>query len=248
MKRRKQLLGGPAGDRGAALLMVLVVVTVVALAGAAMLSFSDTSIRTTVALRDQGAGAYAAEGAAQVAISRAHQADLPNNCATQAGDPAAGQRHRRVLRVATERRHRAECLCLLHAGHDNRYRPRGQLGQQAGQRYSDRGGRHRPRDTSRGPELQRQASHHRQWQRHLQLLDQRIGNAGGHGHRSHGEGRLARPQGCIGTFSSAVSAGRRYGVYPRPTRRRPLPCPSRSRPCARQRMRPSGPACTTPPP
>jgi len=69
MKRRRHLQGGPAEDRGAALLIVLVVVTVIALGGAALLSFSDTSLRTTVALRDQGAAAYAADGAAQVAIS-----------------------------------------------------------------------------------------------------------------------------------------------------------------------------------
>ena len=80
MKRRKQLPGGPADDRGAALLLVLVVVTVVALAGAALLSFSDTSIRTTVALRDQGAVAYAAEGAAQVAISELEKTQFPADC------------------------------------------------------------------------------------------------------------------------------------------------------------------------
>jgi len=68
------------------LLLVLIVMTVVALAGAAMLSFSDTSLRTTVALRDQGAGAYAADGAAQVAISELQNGSFPNNCATLAGD------------------------------------------------------------------------------------------------------------------------------------------------------------------
>lgn len=86
MKRRMQVPARPADDRGAALLMVLIVVTVVALAGAAMLSFSDTSLRTTVALRDQGAGAYAADGAAQVAISELQNGSFPNDCATLAGD------------------------------------------------------------------------------------------------------------------------------------------------------------------
>jgi hypothetical protein len=86
MKRRQRLLSNQADDRGAALLLVLIVVTVVALSGAAMLSFSDTSLRTTVALRDQGAGAYAADGAAQVAISELQNGSFPNNCATLAGD------------------------------------------------------------------------------------------------------------------------------------------------------------------
>jgi len=68
MKRRKPFLGNPADDRGAALLLVLIMVTVIGLAGATLLTFSDTSIRTTVALRDQAGNTYNADGAAQVAI------------------------------------------------------------------------------------------------------------------------------------------------------------------------------------
>jgi hypothetical protein len=68
MKKRKEPVGDRAPDRGAALLLVLVIVTVIFLAGAALLTFSDTSIRTTVALRDQAGNAYNADGAAQVAI------------------------------------------------------------------------------------------------------------------------------------------------------------------------------------
>lgn len=76
MKPQRQPQGGPAEDRGAALLLVLVIVTVIGLAGAALLTFSDTSIRTTVALRDQAAAAYAADGAAEVAISRVQNGKL----------------------------------------------------------------------------------------------------------------------------------------------------------------------------
>jgi len=68
MKRLRKPLGDPADDRGAALILVLVIVTVIGLAGAALLTFSDTSIRTTVALRDQASNTYSADGAAQVAI------------------------------------------------------------------------------------------------------------------------------------------------------------------------------------
>ncbi len=60
---------GKAEDRGAALILVLILVTMVGLSGAALLTFSDTSIRTTVALRDQAGNAYNADGAAQVAIA-----------------------------------------------------------------------------------------------------------------------------------------------------------------------------------
>ena len=86
MNRRKQLLGGPADDRGAALLMVLVIVTVIGLAGAALLTFSDKSIRTTVALRDQGAAASAAAGTGQVADEELERGTFPSNCATPGGN------------------------------------------------------------------------------------------------------------------------------------------------------------------
>ena len=79
-------LGGPGGlaprpgsgarpqktqrnDDGAALVLVLVVVTVVALVLGALLSFADTSVRTTVNLRDQAASAYEADGALQAAVN-----------------------------------------------------------------------------------------------------------------------------------------------------------------------------------
>jgi hypothetical protein len=56
-------------DSGAALILVLIVITVASLGVAALLSFSDTSIRTTVGLRVQGANAYDADGAADAAIN-----------------------------------------------------------------------------------------------------------------------------------------------------------------------------------
>jgi Tfp pilus assembly protein PilX len=80
MKTPKKTVAGPAEDRGAALVLVLVIVTVIGLVGAALLTFSDTSIRTTVALRDQAAAAYAADGAAQVAINEIQSGKL--DCAS----------------------------------------------------------------------------------------------------------------------------------------------------------------------
>lgn len=68
MKPLRHLVDRPDGDDGAVLILVLFIVTVIGLAGAALLTFSDTSIRTTVALRDQAGNAYNADGAAQVAI------------------------------------------------------------------------------------------------------------------------------------------------------------------------------------
>ncbi|MFG2038626.1 hypothetical protein [Dactylosporangium sp. NPDC048998] len=56
-------------DSGAALVLALVFITVVAVVIATVLSFADTSIRTTVNLRDQAAEAAAADGAAQIAIN-----------------------------------------------------------------------------------------------------------------------------------------------------------------------------------
>ncbi|HEX8627171.1 MAG TPA: hypothetical protein VF755_03250, partial [Catenuloplanes sp.] len=57
------------GDGGAALVMVLVLVTVVAAGLAVTLSFADTSIRTTQHLRDQAAATYNADGAMQAAVN-----------------------------------------------------------------------------------------------------------------------------------------------------------------------------------
>ncbi|MEV6824721.1 hypothetical protein [Amycolatopsis sp. NPDC051102] len=56
-------------DSGAALPLVLVLVTVIAVVLGALLSFADTSIRTTVNLRDQAASAYTADGALQAGIN-----------------------------------------------------------------------------------------------------------------------------------------------------------------------------------
>lgn len=56
-------------DSGAALILVLVVVTVIGIVIGSLLSFSDTSIRTTLALRSQASDAYDADGALHAAIN-----------------------------------------------------------------------------------------------------------------------------------------------------------------------------------
>ncbi|WP_086853644.1 hypothetical protein [Amycolatopsis kentuckyensis] len=56
-------------DAGAALPLVLILVTVIAVVLGALLSFADTSVRTTVHLRDQAASAYTADGALQAGIN-----------------------------------------------------------------------------------------------------------------------------------------------------------------------------------
>jgi len=56
-------------DRGATLVLALIVITVIAVGVSVLLSFADTSIRTTLALRDQAAETYNADGAMQAAIN-----------------------------------------------------------------------------------------------------------------------------------------------------------------------------------
>jgi hypothetical protein len=56
-------------DAGATLILVLIVITTMALVMGAVLSQTDTSIRTTLALRDQAGSAYNGDGAAQAAIN-----------------------------------------------------------------------------------------------------------------------------------------------------------------------------------
>ncbi|TCO45512.1 hypothetical protein EV646_108134 [Kribbella antiqua] len=70
------------GEDGAALVLALIIVTVVALGLSALLSLSDTSIRTTVGLRDQVSTTYSADGAMQAAV---------NNLRNSTYNHAAGQ-------------------------------------------------------------------------------------------------------------------------------------------------------------
>ena len=56
-------------DSGASLVIALLFVTVVSVVVTVVLSFADTSIRTTVALRGQATAAANADGAAQIAIN-----------------------------------------------------------------------------------------------------------------------------------------------------------------------------------
>jgi hypothetical protein len=69
----------PADDTGATLVFALILITVVAVAIGALLSFGDTSVRTTVALRDQAAGIYGSDGAAQAAITALRRSPFNNN-------------------------------------------------------------------------------------------------------------------------------------------------------------------------
>jgi hypothetical protein len=56
-------------DSGATLIIALIFITVVSVVVAVVLSFVDTSMRTTVAVRGEAAVAAAADGAAQIAIN-----------------------------------------------------------------------------------------------------------------------------------------------------------------------------------
>lgn len=68
-----------ADDAGAALVLALIMITVIAVVGTALLSLADTSTRTTVAMRDQAAAAYNADGAAQAAINALRKGTFNND-------------------------------------------------------------------------------------------------------------------------------------------------------------------------
>jgi len=70
-------------DDGAALILALIVITVVGLVVSVLLSFGDSSLRTTVALRTQTAAAYDADGAAQAAINALRRGSFQNASGTQ---------------------------------------------------------------------------------------------------------------------------------------------------------------------
>ncbi|HEX8080148.1 MAG TPA: hypothetical protein VF557_08065 [Jatrophihabitans sp.] len=68
-----------ADDTGASLVFALLLITVVALVVGVLLSFGDTSVRTTVALRGQAAHLYGSDGAAQAAITALRRSPFNNN-------------------------------------------------------------------------------------------------------------------------------------------------------------------------
>jgi hypothetical protein len=59
-----------ADDKGASLVLALIFITVVAVVMGVVLSYAETNLRTTVAMRGQAARAAAADGAAKVAINQ----------------------------------------------------------------------------------------------------------------------------------------------------------------------------------
>lgn len=69
-------------EQGAALVLVMILVTVIALGLAALLTRSDTGIRATVGLRDQAAATYNADGALQASINNLRNSTY-NNAAGQ---------------------------------------------------------------------------------------------------------------------------------------------------------------------
>jgi Tfp pilus assembly protein PilX len=69
-------------DRGAALLLALIIITVMAVGVSVLLTFVDTNLRTTVHLREQAATTYGADGALKAAV---------NDLGTSGRDPYAGE-------------------------------------------------------------------------------------------------------------------------------------------------------------
>lgn len=66
-------------DSGATLILVLLLVTVVSLVVGATLSLTDTSIRTTIAVRSQAANSYDAQGAVDAAINTLRNSTYNND-------------------------------------------------------------------------------------------------------------------------------------------------------------------------
>jgi hypothetical protein len=69
----------PRDETGAALVIALIFITVVAMVTAVVLSFADASLRATTGLHQQATEAYAADGAAQVAINNLRTGSFTND-------------------------------------------------------------------------------------------------------------------------------------------------------------------------
>jgi hypothetical protein len=76
MRRRPTWTAIRRDDGGAALILALIIVTVIAISLGALLSLTDTGIRTTVNLRGQAAAAYEADGALQAAVNNIRQSSV----------------------------------------------------------------------------------------------------------------------------------------------------------------------------
>lgn len=72
-------------ESGATLVIVLIIVTLLGLVSGVVLSQVDTSVRTTVGLRDETTSVYGADGAAQYAINKI-RADDATTCITGASN------------------------------------------------------------------------------------------------------------------------------------------------------------------
>jgi hypothetical protein len=70
-------------DTGATLMLVLIIITVVAVVGTAVLSLADTNVRATVALRDQSGAAYSGDGAAQIAVNALRKSTFANETSSK---------------------------------------------------------------------------------------------------------------------------------------------------------------------
>ncbi|WP_427889876.1 hypothetical protein ACQHIV_40665 [Kribbella sp. GL6] len=70
---------GTRGERGAALVIVMVIITTAGLVTGAVLSKAFTNQRTTIGMRDQAATVYDADGAAQAAINQLRRSTFAND-------------------------------------------------------------------------------------------------------------------------------------------------------------------------
>ncbi|GAA1589366.1 MULTISPECIES: hypothetical protein [Kribbella] len=78
----RRLRGIRRDESGAALILAMVIVTVLALGLAALLTLSDTSIRTTVGLRSQVAATYDGDGATQAAVNAVRNSTFDGSAGT----------------------------------------------------------------------------------------------------------------------------------------------------------------------
>ncbi|WAX57114.1 hypothetical protein M6B22_21745 [Jatrophihabitans cynanchi] len=81
----------PSGDGGVTLILALIIITTIALVIGATLSLATTNVKATVALRDQAATSYSADGAAQVAVNQLRTGTFPGaNCTATATQSLLG--------------------------------------------------------------------------------------------------------------------------------------------------------------
>ncbi len=77
---RTRVKAAVCDESGASLIFALIIISVIALVSAGVLTLGDTSVRSTVLLRERASAAYAGDAAAEIAINQLRNGNFNGVC------------------------------------------------------------------------------------------------------------------------------------------------------------------------